>query len=105
MRIGIAIVNYDSNGRLLEVQFTPSMQVTLSNAELARLAKIDGQTVETVESTATFALAAWFQRTNEIELADMNLNKIVTSAKDCKYWDNGKIRQCTVYFNFEKIQP
>lgn len=102
MEIGNAIVNYDSEGKLIEVSFTPTMKITLTNAEAARLAKIDGTSEETIESTATLALAAWFQRTNEIELTDRAISKIVAKVKDCIYWSNGKTKQCIITFNFER---
>lgn len=102
MEIGKAIVNYDSEGKMIEVHFVPTMRIKLTNAEAARLAKIDGTSEETLESTATLALAAWFQRTNEIELTDRSISKIVAKAKDCIHWPNGKIKQGIITFNFER---
>lgn len=102
MEIGKAIVNYDSEGKLIEVNFTPTMQIKLTNAEAARLAKIDGTSTETIESTASLALAAWFQRTNEIELTDRAISKIVTKVDECVYWPNGKVKQCIITFKFER---
>lgn len=102
MEIGKAIVNYDSEGKLTEVEFKPTLKITLTNAEAARLAKIDGTNVETIESTASLALAAWFQRTNEIELTDRAISKITTKVDACIYWPNGKVKQCAIIFNFER---
>ena len=97
MEIGKAIVNYDSDGRLFEVRFTHTMQINLTNNKAAKLAKIDGSSIETLESTASFVLSSWFKRIGQVEV-----DKIITKAIDPKIWDNGQIKQCTVLFYLEK---
>lgn len=94
-QIGLAKIFSDPDGRLVEVRFTPSLIMSLSSAQIARLGRIDSRSKETIESSAAAAVTAWF----EDSAIDYSIN---ATTVDHKHWETGKIKQCTVIFNLEK---
>lgn len=103
MEIGKSVLYYDENGKLETVEFVPSMSVKLTNEELARFAKIDGNSESEIENAANAALATWFQKTNEIELADRSEWKIVTTVQRCIRGTDNVIRRCELILSLKRI--
>lgn len=108
MEIGKSVLYYDENGKLDRIEFTPSILVKLNSKELVAFAKITGNDEATIATSASAVVAAWFQKTNEIELADRDKWKIETEVINCKRVGDGKyfsaIKRCELIHHFKQIE-
>lgn len=104
MEIGKSVLYYDENGKLDRIEFAPTMKVELDSKELVKFAKITGHDEVTIAISANAAVATWFQKTNEIELADRSQWQIETKVDACSKLSNGRISKCSLTHYFKHIE-
>lgn len=101
MQIGQAIFNFDEQGKQMSAYFKPTMKVNVNVNLLENIST--GEDSETIKRNAEVALASWFSKMNEIELADRDEYVLQSEIEECIRYDNGKVKTCVVVFNFLKI--
>jgi hypothetical protein len=102
--IGIATLQYDQEGNLSAAELVPTMRVNLlpDLKELLSKSKApDSQ--EAIRNDAEYVYAAWFNKMNEIELADRTQYKITAECVSCVKYHSGKISEAKIKFFFEEI--
>lgn len=102
VEIGRAVINYDSHGRALDAEFIPTIVVNLKPSILMQLASVKGGNQENAINNANLILGSWFEKSNEIELANRDEYHIVTEIVHCDKYSDGTVKRCEVRFVFEK---
>lgn len=100
-KIGIATIIYDEQGKVLTAKFEPKESFDVMGVNQFR--QIGDITDKNNIHNAELVLANWFQRQNEIELADRNAYKVTTEVIALDRYPDGKVRKCVVAFYFSKI--
>lgn len=100
--IGIAKVQYDNHGRATEAEFVPTIKLNLKPSLLAQLASVNGKSQDHTIDNANLILGAWFEKSNEIELADRDTYHIASEIVRCEKWSNGTVKVCEIRFVFKK---
>lgn len=101
--IGTAILNYNPKGEFINASFKPSMEITLDQEGMKAFETVvNNQDEKIVKEQACNVFAAWFQKINEIELADQ-LKYMIDGefAGPCEKYEDGKIKSCTIKFVFK----
>lgn len=101
--IGIATIDYSSDGTATGASFAPSMRVDLDKRALLQLTTIKARDPKIVEDNAGYVFASWFSRMNEIELADRDKFIVVPQTIKCETYPNGKVKHCEIAFNFQEV--
>lgn len=101
MQIGKAIFNFNEQGKQVSAYFMPTMRVNVNVSLLENIST--GQSSEIIKKNAEVALASWFAKMNEIELADRDEWKIESVVDTCTNYSSGGVRMCVVAFNLVKI--
>lgn len=103
MKIGIANLDYDTTGKVINAKFVPSIK-RIHNDVINRLKEVKGSTDDqTIKSQAENLLSDYFNSINEIELADREKYKIVSTIKKCVKHLNGVVKRCEILFEFNLI--
>lgn len=91
--LGTITLDYNESGTLLTGTFKP---------EAFTKGLIDVRPLPEGEPTdhAQTIISAWFQRQNDIELADNEKYKIETTLETCDKWPNGHYRQAVLTVKF-----
>lgn len=107
MEIGVALLEYDQNGKPKSAKFTPAireidkdtMEKELLNAE--QFIGSSRDTEQEIRSHAQVLLAYWFYQLEMVELADRETGKIESEIVKCEKWDNNRtIKTCEIRFFF-----
>lgn len=103
--IGVAILHYNEDGSFKTAEFKPTIIVKIDSKMMDELFNIETQKGEDiVKEQANNVFATWFQRMNDIELADREKYKIVTElVAPCERYDSGIISKCSIKFIFKEI--
>lgn len=109
--IGIATLHYDKKGHYNGGGFEPTMQIEISQGLMSELTGvcIDGEDKiaehvnQKIRDQADMVFATWFQKMNEIELADRSQYEIGTEVTHCSKYPNGKIRSVKLRFVFRHL--
>lgn len=102
--IGIVTLDYNEDGVATEATFNPTMKVNLDIKALLQLTAIPAdKSPQHVEDNAGFVLASWFERLNEIELADRDHYRVAPKVIKCDNYPNGRIKHCEIAFNFQEV--
>lgn len=104
--IGIATLMYNSDGVFSEANFKPTMMVSVNDKMMTELIDaVDCNSHDDIISNqANGVFAAWFQRMNEIELADRSQFEIAAELiEPCERWDNGVVKLCKIRFMFKHL--
>ncbi len=103
--IGVVRISYDKHGVVTEASFNPTMKINLEPKVLLQLSAIKGsEDHEAIHSNAAMVMATWFNKMNEIELADRNKYEIVSELFHCEKYSDGKVKECAIYFIFKEIK-
>lgn len=101
--IGVAVINYSPEGKVLSAGFEPTLKMSFTPELLDQLSGAKSDTAETVRVDSEIIMAAWFSKMNEIELADREEYHIVSTVEECVKYPDGRIKTCKVKFSFKKI--
>lgn len=107
IRIGQAVILFNEEGKAVGSMFTPE-GIKINNlamfAEVGEvLAPVEGNKgQENIRKAAETVFAAWFNKMNEIELADREKFEIVTEVLKCEEYSPGKVKSCTIAFIFRE---
>ncbi len=104
--IGIAELEYDALGKLTRSAFMSTMELTDRDSLLKSFVAISCKAgEEKIKEQACNVLSAWFQRNNDIELADQEKYQIVSEfVSPCEYWpDSEQIKKVSIKFIFKQI--
>jgi hypothetical protein len=103
--IGLAVISYDESGKLQAAGFQPTMTMQLDAELFKPLSSVAGRGLEDIRLNADLVMAAWFNRMNEIELADRGLYEISSEVVECLKYENGQVKQCKLrYFLKESTE-
>lgn len=101
--IGSVTMEYAETGKVIRGEFKPMMVIELDDALFTQLEALpQGEDASILQSNADLILAAWFSKSNEIELADREKWEIVSSVADCSKYPTGKVRKCVIEYTFKK---
>lgn len=104
--IGIATLLYNEDETPLCAHFKPTMDIKMGSREILEMAdQVDctGKDHE-ILNQANGVFATWFQRMNDVELADRSQYEIAAEfIKPCERWENGKIKGCNIRFVFKHL--
>lgn len=106
-KIGIARIEYNEDGTVKSAIFEPTMKVEAKADTLSPFLSIEdgNSSEEAVKEHAIIALATWFNKMNEIELADREKYTIDTEVVSCEKYPSGSIKICQIEFHFEELKP
>lgn len=102
-QIGIATINYDQQGNVLEAYFNPTPKFEKIDASQLKSVK-SSKEAEVIKYNAEMILASYFSRMNEIELADRDKYEIGSEILICTKYDNGNVRSCSIQFFFRELE-
>lgn len=102
--IGVSELSFDRDGKLVYGHFNPTMQIKVDNIS-DFITGIDCKDEDAnIINKATQVFATWFQRMNDIELADRSQFEISTQfIEPCERWDNGIVKLAKIRFVFKHI--
>lgn len=116
--IGIVTMNYNDEGEVTMASFKPTMSITIDKNLFERFSKIGdtGKRIkkespsvhyeedsEMLRENAELVFASWFNKTNEIELADREKYKIISETIRCSKHFNGRIAECNIRFSLAEL--
>lgn len=104
--IGVATLNYSVDGEFETAQFSPTMKVDVSSELMQELIdSVDCKNEDEVVKNQAFGVfASWFQKMNEIELADRAQYEVAAElVAPCERWENGQVKQCQIRFIFKHL--
>lgn len=103
-KIGRATIEYNEVGKVIGASFTPTMNIILEPNVLMQMGKVkDVKDVDVIKSNAELALASWFSKNNEIELADRDHYEIASETVECETHQNGNVKKCVIEFVFKTL--
>ena len=100
--IGVAVINYDTEGKPRAVRFTPLIKIDTPMDLLNQHENVKGKDEQQLKTNAELAMGSWFAKVDSIELADRDKYKITSEVK-CFRREDDSIRQCEVTFFFEEM--
>lgn len=102
--IGIATLEYDDKGNFIAGSFTP-IGTQILPKEMAEFGEVSCESgEEKIKEQACNVFAAWFQKMNDIELADREEYKIESDlAQPSEFYPSGGIKKCYIKFTLKKI--
>lgn len=100
LKIGIAEIVYSEDGKVLRAFFTPTMRIG-NVAE--QLMKIRHGNAAQIRQDAEIVLSSWFNKMNEIELADRSEYEISSEVLSCTQYPDGGTKRCKIEFTFKKL--
>jgi len=103
VEIGYATVEYDENGKAKGASFNPTMKVKLGSLELKGLMSVSANNTDAFLRNAETVFASFFNKMNEIELADRSEYQIKSEQTLCERWPNGNVKICQVKFTFQRL--
>lgn len=101
--IGQVAMEYSENGQVINASFTPSIVVKADEFLLGQLKTIPQTDADVLKHNADLVLASWFNKTNEIELADREKWTIVSAVVDCDKYPSGAVKRCILEYTFKQI--
>lgn len=103
--IGIVTLYYNEDGSFKTADFRPTMKITIHSELMNELFSIETQKGEDiVKEQANSVFATWFQRMNDIELADREKYEIATEmVAPCERYENGVVSKCEMRFIFKAL--
>lgn len=103
--IGVTTLEYDDAGNLITSYFEPTMKVVVDETLLKAIKEVkNSEDSESIKQHAEVALASWFSKMNEIELADRDEWTISSEVKHCEKWPNNKVKKCVIQFEFKRLE-
>lgn len=105
MEIGNVTMSYTEDGKLVKDQsfFTPTMKVVVDDNLFNQLIDINTGSQRALKEGADLIFAAFFTKTNDIELADREKYKIKSKVMECVKYSNKKVKRCVIKYTFEKV--
>lgn len=104
MEIGIAELTYNEDGTTTSATFKPTMVINADQALLERLATISGPDESILQSNARMVFAQWFNKSNEIELADPSEAYVADEIVECERYASGQPKRCVIRFIYRNLK-
>lgn len=103
LEIGIATIEYSKGGEIASASFSPTMNFRADEELLSRLDFAPHASNEILlKEHADRVFSAWFNKMNEIELADREEYEIVSEIVECLKFESQEIKKCVIKFTFKK---
>lgn len=103
IEIGVSTIVYTPHGEIAHASFRPTMEISVEASILKQLTDVKPGDADYLRRNSEIAMATWFSRTNEIELADRDSYEIVGTVLDCLKYPDGTTQSCQMKFAFRKI--
>lgn len=101
-KIGTATLLFTEAGTVETAMFTPeAMSIPFMGPDLRLTGTFED--VEQIHNKADEVFATWFNRMNEIELADREKYTIKSNLVQCDKFTSGKPQFCKIEYVFEKL--
>lgn len=105
LEIGSANIKFNTIGVATDASFTPVMKIEGDPKLLASLAAIGGKiSEETIKARTNLLLGAYFNKANEIELADRDHYEIHSEITSCDKYPTGILQEITVKYFFQELE-
>lgn len=103
VKLGRAVITYNKLGTLLAAQFQPEFVSQIEANYLSTLLPQGDAPPDPsyLADVARAAMADWFNKVTNIELADRALFELEARVGECERWPNGVIKQCDIEFIFQ----
>jgi hypothetical protein len=102
MKIGTVYLEYDKQGNVVDVSFISAIQFTLTDEWRKKLSGAPTNDEELRQKT-DLVFSSWFNKVNEIELADRSEFKINSKVIECNEDILGLISRCKVEYFLSPI--
>lgn len=103
--IGISTIGYDEQGDANYALFTPLMGLSEEGDDLHKFVDIKSDNDETkMKAQAESIFATWFEKFNQIELADRQKYVIGSDIVSCEKYPNGNVKKIQFKFIFKELQ-
>lgn len=101
MKIGLATIVYSKDGQATSASFEPLIKVNTTPEILQQLSKIRAPySEELLRYNTDTVLAAWFEASNDIELADRTKKAVKSRIAKCLKYPGGQIKECQIEYYF-----
>lgn len=97
--IGIATIICEEDGTIINADFTATMELQNSDKLVDELKKMEGPP----EDKAGLIFANWFNKVSEIEMADRDKQKVVTTNLGTTQVPNTTMHSTRFLFTFEDV--
>ena len=102
--IGKVLLAYNEDGGFGHAEFIPTMVFQANEDLLSRFKEVECKSGEQkIINDAGAVFAAWFQRMNDIELADRSQYHIDTELVSCEKYPSGAVSIVIVKFVFKHL--
>lgn len=101
-KIGTAVIRYDVNNNIISGVFKGELKQKF-NEELIKQLQPSND-LDIIKNNADMALASWFNKITEIEIADREKTRIISNVKKRTYYSNGNIKKCEIDYYLETIK-
>jgi hypothetical protein len=102
--IGKVVLVYSEDGEFDHAYFIPTMEFKADQELMSRFKEVECKSDEDkIISDASSVFAAWFQKMNEIELADRAQYHIEPELISCEKHSNGKVSKVQIKFVFKHL--
>lgn len=98
-KIGTATIRYDIDNNVISGVFKGALEQKFDKELLEQL--IPSNDPNVIKNNADMALASWFNKITDIELADREVSQIISSVKKRTYHSNGNIKKCSIDYFLE----
>lgn len=101
--IGKVALTYKEDGTVENVEFRADMSLKLDDPLLRQFGTLTPSSdVDALKSNADLAMAAWFSRMNDFELADREQWVIESRVIHCDKYPSGSVKKCELEYTFKK---
>lgn len=105
VEIGRVVLKYNEEGKVVETHFEPTMRIQADQTLLNQLETIKADKDDKiVKANADLVFANWFNKMNEIELADREKYEVASEITECKKDTKGLVRVCSIRYIFKEIK-
>lgn len=103
INVGIITLYFDEDGRYTSGNFVPE-EMKIDSASLhERLPFVDGVSQTSMSKSVEVIVSSWFQRMNDMELADRDKYELTTEVVKCEEWPSGSVRKCILSVHLKSI--
>lgn len=103
LEIGIATIEYNEEGIAVSSKFESTATTQADTSLLNQLSQLPGSDKrETVANNAKMVLGSWWNKMNEVEMADREDYGIYYKTFNCQRHENQMIKSISIKFTYKK---
>jgi hypothetical protein len=104
LEIGFVTIKYKEDGTIANAGFQPTMNLPMDALFLEQLRSVNCSTSsDDVKHNSDMIFSAFFNKINEIELADRTEWEVKSEIESCEKYDNGNVKSCKIKYVYQKF--